>query len=133
MKPKTRWSRSVVVTIASVAACAMWLARVPARAAEPAAPVRTFEVTASKYRFEPARIEVTEGDTVRLVLHSTDTTHGIGIKEFKVDTRIPKGGEPVTVEFVADKVGTFEFKCSHFCGLGHGHMKGELVVAARSH
>jgi heme/copper-type cytochrome/quinol oxidase subunit 2 len=103
------------------------------RAAEPGAPVRTFEVAASKYKFEPARIEVTEGDTVRLVLHSTDTTHGIGIKEFKVDTRIPKGGEPVTVEFVADKVGTFEFKCSHFCGLGHGHMKGELVVAARAH
>jgi cytochrome c oxidase subunit 2 len=105
----------------------------PLRAAEPAATVRTFEITASKYKFEPARIEVVEGETVRLVLHSTDTSHGLGISAFGVDTQIPKGGAPVSVEFVANKPGTFEFKCSHFCGMGHRRMKGELVVAPRAH
>jgi hypothetical protein len=28
----------------------------------------------------------------------------------------------------ADKAGTLPFRCSNFCGLGHGGMKGTLVV-----
>jgi cytochrome c oxidase subunit 2 len=37
----------------------------------------------------------------------------------------------VTVEFVADKAGTFTFSCSVYCGKGHRGMKGELVVSPR--
>jgi cytochrome c oxidase subunit II len=94
--------------------------------------VRTFEITASKYTFTPATIEVSQGERVKLILHSTDVTHGIEISDFGVKAEIPKGGQAVTVEFVADKVGTFEFKCSHFCGMGHRKMKGQVVVAARA-
>jgi cytochrome c oxidase subunit 2 len=125
-----RWGAMAV--LAGAVACATLLALASARAAEPAATPRTFEVTASKYKFDPARIEVNEGDAVKLVLHSTDTTHGIEIGEFNVKALIPKDGTPVTVEFVASKAGTFEFKCSHFCGMGHGRMKGELVVKPRA-
>jgi cytochrome c oxidase subunit 2 len=39
-----------------------------------------------------------------------------------------KKGEATPVEFIADRAGTFPFECSHFCGLGHKKMKGELVV-----
>ncbi len=122
-----------VVAVTAVAASTMVVG--PAarlRAQSEAAPVRTIEVTASKYKFEPARIEVNEGETVRIVLHSTDTTHGFEIPEFKVKTLVPKGTEPVTVEFVADRLGAFPFKCSHFCGLGHHKMKGVLIVSPRS-
>ena len=31
-------------------------------------------------------------------------------------------------EFTADKPGTFPFECWIFCGMGHGKMKGELIV-----
>ena len=33
-----------------------------------------------------------------------------------------------TVSFTPDKPGTYEFKCARFCGMGHGRMKGEIVV-----
>ncbi|HXB53771.1 MAG TPA: cupredoxin domain-containing protein [Vicinamibacteria bacterium] len=104
----------------------------PARApGEPPKP-RSFDITASRFQFEPARLEVSEGDAVRLTLHSTDTTHGFGIKELTVEAVIPKGGEPVTVEFVADQAGTFEFFCTEYCGPRHREMRGTLVVTPRS-
>lgn len=95
-------------------------------------PRRQLEITASRFHFEPATLEVTEGDRVALTLRSSDGTHGILIPQFKVKATIPKGGAPVTVEFVAAKVGTFPFECSEYCGLGHRQMKGRLVVAARA-
>ena len=92
---------------------------------------RTFEITASRFKFEPDTIEVTEGDEVRLTLHSSDTNHGLEIKELKVKIKIPKGGEPVSVTFVAARAGTFAIACSEFCGSGHRGMKASLVVRPR--
>ena len=71
--------------------------------------VQTIEVTASRFTFEPATITVAKGDSVRLRLHSTDGTHGIAIRAFRVKALIPKTGKAVTVEFVADQAGTFDF------------------------
>jgi cytochrome c oxidase subunit 2 len=85
-------------------------------------------VTASRYRFAPARLAVRRGDVVELVLHSTDTTHGLAIKAFRVKAVIPRGGAEVTVSFVADKAGVFPFACSEYCGSGHKRMRGELAV-----
>ena len=33
-----------------------------------------------------------------------------------------------SVEFTADKAGTFEFRCPTMCGQGHMNMKGTLIV-----
>ena len=52
---------------------------------------RTIEVVAKRFEFEPARIEVTEGERVRLVVKSADGVHGFAVKEFKVDNTIPRG------------------------------------------
>ena len=93
--------------------------------------VKTIDVTASQFKFEPATISVVEGDTVRLRLRSADRTHGIGIKAFRVKALIPKVGEAVIVEFVADRAGTFDITCSEYCGTGHRAMKGKLIVLAR--
>ncbi len=93
---------------------------------------REFVVTASRFRFEPASLEATEGDRIALTLRSADGTHGIAIPELKVKATIPKGGAPVTLEFLAEKAGTFKFECSEYCGSGHRQMKGRLVVAARA-
>ena len=65
--------------------------------------VKTIDVTASRFQFEPATISVAQGDNVRLRLHSADGTHGFAIKAFRVKALIPKVGEAVTVEFVADQ------------------------------
>jgi len=93
--------------------------------------VKTIDVIASRFKFEPATITVAQGDSIRLRLRSTDRTHGIAIKAFRVKALIPKMGETVTVEFVADQAGTFDFTCSEYCGTGHAGMKGRLVVLAR--
>ena len=92
---------------------------------------KTIQVIASRFRFEPATISVTEGDKVRLLLRSADHAHGFAIKAFRVKAPISKGGEEATVEFVADKTGTFDITCSEYCGSGHASMKGKLVVLAK--
>ena len=93
---------------------------------------RAFEMIASRFRFEPATLEVTEGERVRLTLRSTDTEHGFSVRKLNLKVAVPKTGEPVTVEFVAGKAGTYEFKCSEYCGSGHGRMKGRIVVTPRA-
>lgn len=98
----------------------------------PPSPPRALEMIASRFKFEPETLQVMEGDRVRLTLRSTDTEHGFSIKKMNVKVAVPKTGEPVTVEFVADKAGTYEFKCSEYCGSGHGRMKGRIVVTPRA-
>ena len=90
--------------------------------------VKIIDVTASRFQFEPATISVAQGDSVRLRLHSADRSHAFAIKAFRVKALIPKGGETVTVEFIADQAGTFAFTCSEYCGTGHSEMKGRLFV-----
>ena len=97
-----------------------------------ATPPRMIEVVASRFKFTPAVIEVTEGERVQLKVRSADGTHGIGIKDFQVKAKVPKTGETITVEFVASKSGTFPVKCSEYCGGGHSGMKGQLIVHPKS-
>ncbi len=92
---------------------------------------RTIEVVAKKFSFEPARIEVTEGERVKLGVKSADGVHGVEIKKFKVNKKVPRGGDPITIEFVATAAGEFPIMCSEYCGDGHEDMKGMLVVIAR--
>lgn len=94
--------------------------------------VKTIDVLASRFEFAPATISVTEGDRVRLRMRSADVAHSLAIKAFRVKALIPKGGETVTAEFVADRAGTFDFTCAEYCGTGHGGMKGKLVVGAKA-
>ncbi len=96
------------------------------------APARRIEVTASRYRFEPSRIEVTQGDVVDLVVRSADTDHGFAIEAYNVKVEVPKGGEPVAVSFLASRPGTFPIKCSEYCGSGHKRMRAELVVVEKA-
>ena len=93
---------------------------------------RTVDIVAKRFGFEPARVDVTEGERVRLVVKSADGVHGVEIKKFKVNKKIPRGGDPVTIEFVATAAGEFPILCSEYCGDGHEDMKGMLVVAAKS-
>ena len=93
--------------------------------------LKAIDVIASRFQFEPATITVAQGDRVRLRLHSADRTHAFAIKALRVKTLIPSAGEAVTVEFVADRAGSFDFTCAEYCGTGHARMKGRLVVVAR--
>ena len=111
---------------------ALAVAGASAPASLPTAPPRSFELIASRFKFEPDTVEVTEGDHVRLTVRSIDTEHGLTIKRLNVKIVAPKTGEAATAEFVADKAGIYEFKCSEYCGSGHGRMKGQLVVSPKA-
>jgi cytochrome c oxidase subunit 2 len=86
-----------------------------------------FTMTAKNYEFDPSVITVKKGEKVRLFITATDRDHGIKIQGYDID-QVLKKGSTATIEFTADKAGTFEFKCSVYCGMGHRKMKGKLVV-----
>jgi heme/copper-type cytochrome/quinol oxidase subunit 2 len=99
----------------------------------PAAPAtaeetRKIDVVAKKFAFEPSRIELKAGEPVEITFRSTDTKHGFACKELNLDKVVFTKDEPATVKFTPEKPGTYPFKCARFCGLGHGKMKGEIVV-----
>jgi cytochrome c oxidase subunit 2 len=93
---------------------------------------REIPIVAKRFSFEPARIEATEGERIRLVVSSEDGVHGVEIKKFKVNKKVPRGGDKITIDFVAGAPGTYPILCSEYCGEGHEEMKGTLVVAAKS-
>ena len=86
-----------------------------------------FNITAKNYDFNPAVITVKKGEKVRLIITATDRDHGIKIAGYDID-QVRKKGDPTIIEFTADKAGTFDFKCSMYCGMGHRKMKGKLIV-----
>ena len=101
----------------------------PAAASAP----REIPVVAKRFSFEPARVEVTEGERIRLVVTSEDGVHGLEIKKFRVNKKIPRGRDKVTtIDFVASAPGEYPILCSEYCGEGHEDMKGTLVVAAKA-
>ena len=89
--------------------------------------IKEFKMMAKQFKFSPEKIEVNKGDKVRLIVASADVPHGISIPEYGINERL-NPGEPVTIEFTADKQGTFTAFCSVFCGSGHGNMKGQIIV-----
>ncbi|HKY60242.1 MAG TPA: cupredoxin domain-containing protein [Gemmatimonadota bacterium] len=92
---------------------------------------REFRIVAERFQFTPSDIEVRLGERVRLIVTSEDTTHGVAIAGFGVRELIPPRGKGETViEFVADRPGTFTFRCAHLCGAGHAMMRGTLEVLA---
>lgn len=113
--------REIRIGLLSLVLCGSALAAPP----EP----RRIEVVARKFAFEPARIEVKVGEPVAITFTSVDTKHGFACKELGLEKVVFAKGEPVTVRLTATKPGTYGFKCARFCGLGHGKMKGEIVVS----
>jgi cytochrome c oxidase subunit 2 len=125
-------SLTVVLLLSGLAYAAAGRAQqAPPAESEP----KVFEVVARRFVFEPATIEVTEGDRVRLVVRSADGPHGVEIKAFKVKKAVPRakpGDAPIIIEFVAATAGEFPILCSEYCGNGHKDMTGTLVVKAKS-
>jgi cytochrome c oxidase subunit II len=82
-------------------------------------------ITAQRFHFSPNEITVKKGQEVTLVVRSKDVSHGLLIEDLGVRTDIKKG-ETAEVKFTPEAAGTFEGKCAHFCGSGHGSMR--LIV-----
>jgi len=91
---------------------------------------REFTVTAKDYRFSPSRLEVTQDDLVKLIVQSGDVAYSLTIDAYRVSRRVP-AGRSTTLEFRADRTGTFVFYSNLTNDSRHAQMRGELVVVAR--
>jgi cytochrome c oxidase subunit II len=113
---------------ASVIPASLTLSARPA--VQPSGQPRVIEVVARRYAFEPAEIQVTVGEAVRLMVRSGDGPHGFEIKEMKVKKELERGADPVAIDLKPSTAGRFPILCSEYCGEGHDDMKGVLVVVA---
>lgn len=125
---------TLIPTISVISLIAYAMAAFGEQSAAPMPEPKVFEVVARRFAFEPATIEVVEGDTVRLLVRSADGPHGVEIKAFRVKKAVPRakpGDSPVTIEFIAKAAGEYPILCSEYCGKGHEEMTGALVVRAK--
>jgi len=89
--------------------------------------LREIHITARQFAYDPGIIRVNRGDRVVLHVESADVTHGIYIDGYGVQGKVTPG-EDLTIEFVADEVGRFGFRCTEVCGTFHPFMTGKLIV-----
>jgi len=88
-------------------------------------------MTAMRSHFAPDIIRARKGD--RVVLHVTnieqtpDATHGFAIPGYNIQASLDPG-EVVTLEFDADRPGSFAFYCTEFCSALHLEMQGWLLI-----
>jgi cytochrome c oxidase subunit II len=94
---------------------------------EQAHTVREVTVRARRYAFSPARIEVNQGDIVRITLIAEDIPHSFTIDEYRISKRVSRD-RTVTFEFCADTPGRFVFYCSLTTDERCRDMRGELLV-----
>jgi heme/copper-type cytochrome/quinol oxidase subunit 2 len=91
---------------------------------------REFTVTAKDFRFSPNRLEVTQDDLVKLTVRSQDVAYSVTIDEYRMSKRVPAGGE-TTLEFRADRTGTFPFYSNLTSDARHKETRGEIIVRPR--
>jgi len=122
---------------APVAAGRVWLAAAAilglAVAPLPSASVRPVErrvrIEAGMAGFTPAVLAVNRGDRITVELVSTDVAHGLHLDEYGLlVTSDP--GQPAVLTFVADRPGTFRFRCSVTCGPLHPFLVGKVHVGS---
>ena len=125
MMPRLRGRRPLIAASAALLTLAVIFVPLPAPVV--ARQARTINVDARQFSFEPATLDVQRGDTVTLHLESLDALHGLSIDGYAVNIQA-EPGKSTDVTFVADKPGTFKFRCSVTCGALHPFMIGELTV-----
>jgi plastocyanin len=92
-----------------------------------AAVTKTFDVIAKNFSFSPSIIAVNKGDIVRINFINENGSHDFVLNDFNAKTQVTNTGQTQTIEFIADKTGSFEYYCSVGSHRTMG-MRGTLVV-----
>jgi plastocyanin len=88
---------------------------------------RTFRIEARQFAYSPSGLKVNAGDTVTIQLVSTDVVHGLYVDDYDASVEADPG-QTASLTFVADKPGSFRFRCNVTCGAMHPFMIGKLIV-----
>ena len=92
---------------------------------------RTFQIDARQFAYSPSELTVNPGDKVTIQLISNDVVHGLYIDGYGVSIEADPG-QTATLTFVANKPGSFRFRCNVTCGAMHPFMIGKLIVGANN-
>ncbi|NOT03143.1 MAG: hypothetical protein HOP27_00940 [Anaerolineales bacterium] len=92
---------------------------------------RTFRIDARQYAYSPSEFKVNPGDKVNIQLVSTDVVHGLYVDGYDISIEADPG-QTKTLSFVADKPGSFRFRCNVTCGAMHPFMIGKLTVGTNN-
>jgi plastocyanin len=98
-----------------------------AQVAKPQGATVDVAITSKNFSFDRTEIRVKKGDTVRVTLKNEGGLHDWVVDQFNAATSKVGAGETTSVEFVANKAGTFEY----YCSIGEHRqmgMKGNLIV-----
>jgi len=94
----------------------------------PSAPQeRIFRIDARQFTYSPSELKVNSGDTVTIQLISNDVVHGLYVDGYNVSVEADPG-QTATLRLIADKAGSFRFRCNVTCGAMHPFMSGKLTV-----
>lgn len=103
------------------------IAFLPVPAAFAGSGERYVRVEAGNFAYNPGTLSVNPGDRVTLELVATDVAHGLHLDGYDLDLSADPG-QTARLTFVADRAGTFRFRCSVTCGALHPFMIGKLNV-----
>lgn len=90
-------------------------------------PHHEFVVHARRYAFEPARLEVHQGDLVRITLRTEDIPHSFVVDALRISKRATLD-RSVTFELLADRAGVYSYYCNLALEDGCRNMTGQFVV-----
>jgi heme/copper-type cytochrome/quinol oxidase subunit 2 len=97
----------------------------PARPGQPVE--RVLRVEASRFAYSPSIIKVNQGDRITLELVSTDVVHGLAVDGYGLAVTADPG-QTARLTFIANRSGSFRFRCSATCGPLHPFMIGKIQV-----
>lgn len=116
-----RWLLTGLIAVA--------IALMPFPIASAAPTERHVHIEASSFQYAPEAITVNLGDHVTIDLAATDVVHGLYIDGYDLNVTADPG-QTAALSFVADRSGTFRFRCSVTCGALHPFMIGKLNVGS---
>jgi cytochrome c oxidase subunit 2 len=76
-------------------------------------------------------LHVPVGVPVKLTMTSEDVIHDFYVPAFRVKKDVLPG-RYVSIWFESDRIGTYHFFCTQYCGAGHSNMTGWVHVMSRS-
>jgi len=88
---------------------------------------RMVHVEATNFEFLPGVIRADPGERITLELSSSDVVHGLYLEQYDLSLTA-EPGQTARLTFIADRAGSFRFRCSVTCGALHPFMIGILRV-----
>lgn len=89
--------------------------------------VKNYTISGNNFSFSQKEIRIKKGDKVTITFSNKEGRHNLAIDGYNTKTNVITENNTASVQFIADKVGTFEY----FCEVGDHRikgMKGILVV-----